>query len=171
MSEADDFTDGALSEVEEEEITERDDLSEAPTGEEADEEADDADDAEESEEESEVESEDEEQPHRREKVQFINEAQNIKKVKIVPHDQHITSNMLSVYEMTKAVGIRAQQIQRTGITFVTKPVSDDPIMMARQEMNERKCPLLIMRNIDAEGEYVEIKRVNEMERPYVYDLA
>lgn len=120
-------------------------------------------------EESDKEGDDDDEESSMPKINFINEGQHIKKVTIIPESEHVTSNMMSVFEMTKATGIRAKQIQETGVTFLDKALSDDPIKMAQQEMNERRCPLLLIRQIDSEGEYVEIKRVNDMEKPYVYE--
>nr|pir DNA-directed RNA polymerase chain 6 homolog - African swine fever virus [African swine fever virus] len=57
----------------------------------------------------------------------------------------ITSNVLTTFEATRLVAVRAQQLAINGSTMLKKKYS--PIDIAKQELFNRKIPLLVMRCI------------------------
>lgn len=67
-------------------------------------------------------------------------------------ENRITSNVMSLFEMTEYVSIRALQIERYNNCFVDTTGLDNPIDMAKRELMMRKCPLRINREM--------IRRVN-----------
>jgi len=89
---------------------------------------------------------------------------------IIKNEDRTTSHMLSKTEMTEAVSIRCAQIQKNPIVFVDIEGMDDPIAMAKKEINERKCPLVLRRFIGHynNSDYYEYWDINEMTRPYIY---
>jgi hypothetical protein len=96
-----------------------------------------------------------------------------REVIVVGNDQRVTSHVLSKTEITEALSIRCAQIQKNPIVFVDITGIDDPIIMAKKEINERKCPLILRRLLGRfKGkDYYEYWDINEMTRPYVYDLT
>ena len=82
---------------------------------------------------------------------------------VVKPEDRITSDVMTLYEYTEVISIRAAQIQANAKTFTNVDLLDDPIKMAEKEIYDRKCPLSIKRNIN-ENE-VEIWEVNELAIP------
>lgn len=64
---------------------------------------------------------------------------------IIPPSQHVTSDVLSQYETCKIVAARASQLSQSSICFVDISDLTDPITMAKRELAEGKCPLLLSR--------------------------
>lgn len=85
----------------------------------------------------------------------------IKHVVIVK--QRILSRVMSDYEMSSLLSIRASQIAASGVAFVTS-TADDAIAIAREELYARKCPLIVRRSrgIIGDTQYVEDWNPNEM---------
>jgi DNA-directed RNA polymerase I, II, and III subunit RPABC2 len=83
------------------------------------------------------------------KITFIdNELENESKIQfIIKSDDKITSNILTIYEMTELIGIRATQISQGAPVFVDIEYISDPIEMAKKEIINNKCPLYIKRYI------------------------
>jgi DNA-directed RNA polymerase I, II, and III subunit RPABC2 len=83
------------------------------------------------------------------KITFIdNELDNESKIQfIIKSDDKITSNILTIYEMTELIGIRATQISQGAPVFVDIEYISDPIEMAKKEIINNKCPLYIKRYI------------------------
>ena len=83
------------------------------------------------------------------KITFIdNELENESKIQfIIKSDDKITSNILTIYEMTELIGIRATQISQGAPVFVDIEYIFDPIEMAKKEIIYNKCPLYIKRYI------------------------
>ena len=83
------------------------------------------------------------------KITFIdNELENESKIQfIIKSDDKITSNILTIYEMTELIGIRATQISQGAPVFVDIEYVSDPIEMAKKEIINNKCPLYIKRYI------------------------
>ena len=83
------------------------------------------------------------------KITFIdNELDNESKIQfIIKSDDKITSNILTIYEMTELIGIRATQISQGSPVFVDIEYLSDPIEMAKKEIINNKCPLYIKRYI------------------------
>ncbi len=69
-----------------------------------------------------------------------------KNIYVAPREEWITSDLLSEYETTELVSIRASQIERDPSTAMCDIGDlDDCIEIARRELLERKCPLIIRR--------------------------
>lgn len=103
----------------------------------------------------------------------LNELENDDDIEIVPsnlnfsnkefiiHPQNrISSEYLSRYEYSKVIGIRAEEISQGGIIYVDIKNLNDPIEMAKKEMNANMCPLSIKRHIGLNKS--EIWSVNEL---------
>lgn len=85
---------------------------------------------------------------------------------IIPDNERITSNVLTTFEATRLVAVRAQQLAINGSTMLKKYSS--PIDIAKQELFNRKIPLLVMRciKVTPEGQkIVEIWNPREMGIP------
>lgn len=82
---------------------------------------------------------------------------------VVVVKQRILSRVMSDYEMSSLLSIRASQIAASGVAFVTS-MADDAIAIAREELYARKCPLIVRRNrgIIGDTQYVEDWNPNEM---------
>ncbi|CAN10417.1 RNA polymerase subunit 6 [African swine fever virus OURT 88/3] len=86
---------------------------------------------------------------------------------IIPDNERITSNVLTTSEATRLVAVRAQQLAINGSTMLKKKYSS-PIDIAKQELFNRKIPLLVMRciKVTPEGQkIVEIWNPREMGIP------
>lgn len=68
-------------------------------------------------------------------------------IKVVKPEDHLTPNILSQYEMTEIISIRSTQIAKTGVCTVKIDGLDDPILMAKRELIQRKCPLRCRRYV------------------------
>jgi DNA-directed RNA polymerase I, II, and III subunit RPABC2 len=59
-----------------------------------------------------------------------------------------TKNVLSKYERTKIIGIRAEQLQRSAIPNVEfDPDNYVPLEIAKRELEERKIPFMVVRKL------------------------
>ena len=83
------------------------------------------------------------------KLTFIdNELENESKIQfIIKNDNKLTSNILTIYEITELIGIRATQISQGSPVFIDIEYLSDPIEMAKKEIINNKCPLYIKRYI------------------------
>jgi DNA-directed RNA polymerase subunit K/omega len=83
------------------------------------------------------------------KINFIdNELDNESKIQfIIKNNDKITSNILTIYEMTELIGIRATQIAQGAPVFIDITYISDPIEMAKKELINNRCPLYIKRYI------------------------
>jgi len=77
-----------------------------------------------------------------------------KEIHVIPSEERMTRNVLSVAEMTMLTSIRAAQIQRNNNCLVDTTGLTDPRLMARRELMEGKCPLYVRRRVDT-GDGVE----------------
>ena len=86
---------------------------------------------------------------------------------IIPDEQRITSQFLTLEELTEAIGIRATQIERGAPVFTDVTGYDDPIEMARKELLDGKNPLKLVREMkQRENErWVEVWKVNDLAVP------
>jgi DNA-directed RNA polymerase subunit K/omega len=85
-------------------------------------------------------------------------------IKIIPEDQDITSNRLTVSEKSSLISIRAAMISKGGKPRI--PLTEDmndPIKIATEELKRHKCPLEIPRMIGTG--FMVIKKVNKMDLP------
>ena len=61
---------------------------------------------------------------------------------------YVTKNYLTKYEKTKIIGLRAQQIATGSPVFTKVPDGmSSPIDIATKELNERKIPFILKRNV------------------------
>lgn len=90
----------------------------------------------------------------------------IKKVVIINDEDKITSNYLNKYEIAKIILFRIQQIERGGKYFINCSNLTNARDIAVQELINKKCPLIIEREIDYDSvkniSYCERWKVNEM---------
>lgn len=84
--------------------------------------------------------------------------------KIVKNAQRKTSDMLSKYEYTEIISIRANHIQKFGKAYIDIGDETDAIVIAEKELKYKKCPLCITRKIN--NNMIEIWDVNEMIIPF-----
>jgi DNA-directed RNA polymerase subunit K/omega len=84
---------------------------------------------------------------------------------IVKDSDRITSEVLSKYEMIELINIRATQISKGDKPFTDVSGLRDPISMAKKEIYDNRCPLLIKRYIGV-GLY-EVWNPNEMNKPKI----
>jgi DNA-directed RNA polymerases I, II, and III subunit RPABC2 len=94
-------------------------------------------------------------------IEIINNSLISSSMENIVHPQNrILSEYLSRYEYSKVIGIRAEQLTQGAIPYVDVKNMNDPIEMAKKELNENKCPLSIKRYIGL-NKY-EIWSVNEV---------
>jgi DNA-directed RNA polymerase subunit K/omega len=94
-----------------------------------------------------------------------------KEIHIIPSEERMTRNVLSVPEMTMLTSVRAAQIQRNNNCLVDTTGLTDPRLMARRELMEGKCPLYVRRRVDTgDGteQYYEIWDPNTMAFATIY---
>jgi len=75
--------------------------------------------------------------------------QAVKEIIVVNPNDRRTSNRMTMFELTRIIGIRAEQIRKHPIVYVNIDGMDDPIQMAKKEIKHKKCPLLIRRMVGA----------------------
>ena len=73
-----------------------------------------------------------------------NKSSNIVNNIIVPQDERSTSNVMSIFEFSNIIATRATEISKNGLLF-TKAISHDPIVLAKDELKEGRCPYIIKR--------------------------
>jgi DNA-directed RNA polymerase subunit K/omega len=76
-----------------------------------------------------------------------------------------TIPLLTKYEKTRILGIRAQQIAEGAATLVDVGDLRDPKEIARKELNEGKCPFLIVRPLPGRNlrkPINEVRRVSDL---------
>lgn len=79
---------------------------------------------------------------------------------IVKEENKLTSESLSKFEIMNLIGVRATQISNGSSVFVDVSDLTDPVEMAKKEILNNKCPLLIKRFV-GNNKY-EIWNPNEM---------
>jgi len=86
---------------------------------------------------------------------------------ILPEDQRTTSQIMTLEEMTEAVGIRVTEIENGSPIFTDVEGFTCPIQMARKELFDGKSPLKLERIMKMRGstKIVEMWNVNEMTLP------
>ena len=60
---------------------------------------------------------------------------------------NITSPLMTKYEYTRVLGIRAMQISMNAPVIIDIEGLTDPIQIAKKELQEKKIPLIIRRNL------------------------
>lgn len=84
---------------------------------------------------------------------------------IVKEEDRITSDVLSKYEMVELISIRATQISKGDKPFTGVGSLRDPISMAKKELYDNRCPLLVKRNIG--NNMYEYWNPNHMSKPKI----
>ncbi len=87
-------------------------------------------------------------------------------ITIVADNDRITSSIITLAEITRAVGIRATQIDNGAQPYVDITGLNDVVKMALKEIYERKSPLTIRRFLSPN--VAEDWAINEMELPRRY---
>jgi hypothetical protein len=82
---------------------------------------------------------------------------------VVPPNERITSDIMTLAEFSEVRGIRAKEISMTQIVFTDTGGLTNPRAIATKELYDRKCPLEIIRHISATE--VEVWSCNEMGFP------
>ena len=72
---------------------------------------------------------------------------HIKEVIIVRPENRMTSNVMTKYEMTEYIDIRAVQIAEYNNCMADITGLSDPVLMAKRELMQRKCPLMLRRAV------------------------
>ncbi len=92
-----------------------------------------------------------------------------KEIIYIDPENRKTRNILSSYELTEIISIRATQIEEHGRAFVPYADLTDAILIARRELQEGKCPLILRRCVGRETtpagtirEFIELWDVNKM---------
>lgn len=71
----------------------------------------------------------------------------IRKVIIIDPEERQTTDILSRFEMSRLVSVRANQIANHNNPFVDITGLTSPIDMAKRELMQRKCPLTLTRGV------------------------
>lgn len=90
-----------------------------------------------------------------------------KPYKKVPDHERVSSELLSIHEITLLVGVRAHQIEYGDSKIFTDYEGiEDSYLIALKELFDRKFPLLLIREYaDKDFIYQEMWRVEEMVIP------
>jgi DNA-directed RNA polymerase I, II, and III subunit RPABC2 len=86
-------------------------------------------------------------------------------LEIVKPEDRMTSEYMTIYEYAMVIGTRATHISKGAPIFTTIDTIDDPIQIAKKEINESKCPLNITRRLRNSNK-IEMWSVNDMIKPY-----
>jgi DNA-directed RNA polymerase I, II, and III subunit RPABC2 len=89
------------------------------------------------------------------------------KINIVPSELRVTDACMTSFEYCAVVSIRATHIANSGPIFIECGDLSDPTEIAKLEIKNKRCPLLIMRTMMFSGNQsvVELWKVNEMAIP------
>lgn len=88
---------------------------------------------------------------------------------IINDSERISSHKLSQAEFTELIGQRAQQICKTGITFIEGNITEtDAVEIAKKELLQRRCPLKLRRPVGyyKGSNYYEDWDPNDMVLPF-----
>lgn len=89
-------------------------------------------------------------------------------VRVVPPEEHVTSDLLQLTEAAAILAVRAAQIDRSGIHFAPAGATGDAVRLAYEELVGRGTPLLVRRRVgvDPDGTpVVEDWNVRDMTLP------
>lgn len=102
-------------------------------------------------------------PNKKVKEKYEYNPEIISKIEIVHPDNRILSELMTIFEYTELISIRAKQIENGGICYTVVGSLSDPIDMAKKELHDRKCPLTVKRLV-ANNIY-ELWTANELIAP------
>jgi len=94
---------------------------------------------------------------------FAKNSERELKIVVIHDSDRKTDNRLHLSEMAQVLAVRAQHISKHGDCFIISK-SSDPIQLAREELQQRKCPLKLRRKVGGNNTicYVEDWDVNKM---------
>lgn len=84
-------------------------------------------------------------------------------IKIIAPENRLTSEYMTIYEYSMIVGTRATHIANGSVLYTDAQGLYDPREIAKKEIAENRCPLLVTRRISSTA--VEVWEVNEMIKP------
>jgi DNA-directed RNA polymerase I, II, and III subunit RPABC2 len=97
-----------------------------------------------------------------------------KQIHIISDKKRVSRDVISQSELARVIAVRSEQIAHGGQIFVEVGTLYDPVKIAIKEIQERKCPLTVIRqipgNINNDNPIVNIERwnVNELVIPLDY---
>jgi DNA-directed RNA polymerase subunit K/omega len=72
--------------------------------------------------------------------------------------KNITNPVMSKYEYTLCLGIRAEQLARGSEPLIKLTDDlDSPVLIAKEEIKQRKCPLIIEKSYGNKKEYWKLE--------------
>lgn len=80
-------------------------------------------------------------------IKDIDMTRGHKIIRVIPNDERMTSHIMTIEEITEAIGIRASQIENGMIPLVDIDNLNNPIDIAKKELLERESPLILERAI------------------------
>lgn len=86
-------------------------------------------------------------------------------VVVKPEDRCMPESM-SIFELCEAISIRARQIELGGRVFTDTTDITSPILMAKKEILDKRCPLTVVRH--RTDKVVEFWHINELSIPPDY---
>jgi DNA-directed RNA polymerase subunit K/omega len=87
----------------------------------------------------------------------------VKEIVYIHPENRMTSERMTIFEYAEVISIRAKQIQHGAPCYTDVEKLTDPIRMAKKEIEDRRCPLDIVRMIT--DKIAERWHVNEMIMP------
>lgn len=87
----------------------------------------------------------------------------VKEIVYIHPENRLTSERMTIFEYAEVISIRAKQIQHGAPCYTDVEKLTDPIRMAKKEIEDRRCPLDIVRMIT--DKIAERWHVNEMITP------
>lgn len=82
---------------------------------------------------------------------------------ILHPDQRRTSDVMTMFEYTNIISQRATQINNGGECYTDTANLTDPIEMARKELHDKRCPLMVQRGVT--DKIFELWTANELAIP------
>jgi DNA-directed RNA polymerase subunit K/omega len=72
--------------------------------------------------------------------------------------KNITQPILNKYEYTQCLGMRAQQIAMGSEPLIKlTPDLNDPVLIAKEELRQRKCPFILEKKIGGRSEFWKLE--------------
>lgn len=84
-----------------------------------------------------------------------------KTITLVKPENRITSDFMSLYEYQQVVSVRAKHIENGAVIYCKlDKIPNNPLDIAIQEINEKKCPLAIIRHLNENiAEYWDVNEL------------
>lgn len=77
-------------------------------------------------------------------TEYVHETEHSTVELILREEEHMTSQLISMFELAELINIRSRQISASGIAMI-KTDADDSVQIAKQELAQRRCPLMLKR--------------------------